>query len=89
MSKIKIPLIFSLLILASCDYLVGLIELKDNKQPILREIARKWGEAEDCFSVDGGQRVARMASDRQEAAKFKDTKKPQKKRSSLFGFLKK
>ncbi len=68
---------------------LSLIEIKDNKQPILREIARKWGEAEDFFSADGGERVTQVASGNQGASKAENINKPKKKRSSVFGFLKK
>jgi hypothetical protein len=68
---------------------LSLIEIKDNKQPILREIARKWGEADDFFSADGGARVTQMASGQHGATKAEKSDKPKKKRSSVFGFLKK
>ena len=68
---------------------LSLIEIKDNKQPILREIARKWGEAENFFSVDGGKRVTQMASGKHAASKAEKITKPKKKKSSVFGFLRK
>ncbi len=59
---------------------LNFIEIKDNKQIILKEIARRWSEAEDFFSDHTSKQVAQKA--------IKD-EEPEKKRSSLFGFFKK
>ena len=68
---------------------LSLIEIKDFKQPILREIARKWGEAQDFFSVGGSQRVSQMAAGKHGASNAESINQPKKKRSSVFGFLRK
>ena len=68
---------------------LSLIEIKDNKQPILREIARKWGEAEDFFSADGGERLMPGVSGNHRASSPEQNNTSKKKRSSVFGFLKK
>ena len=68
---------------------LSLIEIKDNKQPILREIARKWGEAEDFFSAGEGERLTLEVSGKHKASSPQQKNKSKKKRSSVFGFLKK
>jgi hypothetical protein len=66
-----------------------LIEIKDHKQLILREIARKWSEAEDFFATAGDQRDTQKATGNALDKKADTINAPEKKRSSIFGFLKK
>lgn len=68
---------------------LNLIEIRDNKQLILKEIARKWGEALDFFTADGGKREAQKKGSDQLFDDWESTVASEKKRSSLFGFLKK
>ncbi len=68
---------------------LSLIEIRDNKQLILKEIARKWSEAEDFFSAKGQKHSADQKDGDQISLNSESTKASEKKRSSLFGFLKK
>jgi hypothetical protein len=68
---------------------LNLIEIKDNKPIILKEIARKWSEAEDFLSADAGKRVTQKPPPMSLDQEVKKNDTPEKKRSSLFGLLKK
>jgi len=68
---------------------LSLIEIRDHKQLILKEIARKWSEAEDFFSADGGNRSGDQKFSDQISLSSESTEVSEKKKSSLFGFLKK
>ncbi|MGD2271802.1 MAG: hypothetical protein PVI06_15475 [Desulfobacterales bacterium] len=68
---------------------LNLIEIRDHKQLILREIARKWSEAEDFFSSAGGKAATQKPTDAALDLKSENTGDAEKKKSSIFGFLKK
>jgi hypothetical protein len=68
---------------------LNFIEIKDNKPIILKEIARKWSEAEDFLSADAGKRIAPTSISKPLGQNVKNNGKSKKKRSSLFRLIKK